>query len=106
MEKAHMTTIVRYITYKLMACERPTTRYEFWVTGSGQFPWDMLRYDAAWPADTEAAMAMADEHWGTPHGRWGKGESRRSLRLYSHHEPTIGRWASFLWSVGADRIPC
>lgn len=69
---------------------RPRLMFEYYVTGRGGFPNDMLRYDQCWPADTDSAFAM--------HGDGGQ----RSIRLLSYREPTIDRWLSFLWSV-SDR---
>lgn len=58
----------------------------FTVTGSGQFPMDMLRYDNCWPYTSEDAVNM------TEHGR-------RSIHLVTRYRgaPTAGRWASFAW---------
>jgi hypothetical protein len=76
--------------------ERPTKMYEYYVSGRGDFPFDMLRYDAAWPASGEDAAKLERD-----------GELRskvRSVRLRSYREPTIDRWLSFLWSVGRRNI--
>lgn len=61
----------------------------FKVTGTGNFPIDMLRYDACWPA-TESDAA---------HLQFEKG--RRTITLHTHNPsaPTNGRWNSFLWNV-------
>ena len=75
------------------------TIHWFTVTGSGDFPIDMLRYDMAWPATSDEAEKI----FGV--------EGHRSLRKRSirmgcamHEGPTIGRWSSFGWTVGdADR---
>lgn len=70
--------------------------YSYYVTGSGEFPWDMLRYDHAWPATSEDAVKLA------PFGDAKR--ERRSIRIRSLSEPTIGRWASFMWSVGLEKL--
>lgn len=60
---------------------RSNKRWRFWVTGHGQFPDDMLRYD-------QAVVIREVE--------------RNGLRFYevqSKVAPTVGRWRSFLWSV-------
>lgn len=74
---------------KAKLTERPAYRFTYCVTGSGDFPFDMLRYDAAWPANPDAAWMMADAS-----GRM------RSVWLHSYREPTTARWQSFVWSVG------
>jgi hypothetical protein len=54
------------------------------------FPFDMLRYDCAWPADPEAVSAimgcvyMEERHTAT-------------IRLRSRQRPTVDRWRSFNW---------
>lgn len=68
-------------------------RYTFTVSGRGEFPWDMLRYDDAFPADAESAAAL-------PRPPGTLKESRRQIRLATHRRggPTIARWQSFNWS--------
>lgn len=73
----------------------------FTVDGPGDFPVDMLRYDACWPYDSQAAvnlgirldarlMKLRRDH----------GDPLPSVRLVSEHRaPTEGRWESFLWKV-------
>jgi hypothetical protein len=55
------------------------------VKGSGAFPFDQLRYDQSYPADTEAAIAI-------------EGRGFRKVNL-SGKRYTAGRWASFGWVV-------
>jgi hypothetical protein len=88
----------RFKSTRLATGDKPKTLYEYWVSGHGYFPLDMLRYDAAWPADSEAAVKM------DPGFRDFAGKSRRSVRLLSYKEPTVARWASFLWSVGTESL--
>jgi len=63
----------------------------FTVEGSGEFPFDMLRYDHAWPY-TEAH----DSHLLSSETR----ERRRVVLMTdSPQAPTVGRWESFGWRV-------
>lgn len=84
--------MLRYTERLLHRDERPTSRYEYYVSGRGEFPVDMLRYDSAWPADTDSAVLMMYD------------KEVRSVRLYSYKMPTEGRWSSFMWSVGKERM--
>lgn len=77
---------------------KPSRVYEYFVTGHGTFPFDMLRYDCAWPADSEAAFLM-ECHPGHESFR-----KNRSIKLRSYREPTVDRWASFMWSVGVHKL--
>lgn len=52
------------------------------------FPFDMLRYDQAWPADNEAAFAMASQH-----------ALAQPVTLLSNNPPTEKRWLSFGFTV-------
>lgn len=79
-------------TTKLAAQDRPREQYRYRVSGTGTFPIDMLRYDRAYPANSEAVSAMAA-------GPWGETSVRRTVDLISHHRPTIDRWRSFGWLV-------
>jgi len=85
----------RFDFHRLTADARPKEVYEYWVTGSGQFPFDMLRYDAAWPIGSEDAHKIGIDY---PNDAAFK---RRSIHLRSFRMPTIDRWSSFTWSVGA-----
>lgn len=65
--------------------------YEYTVEGRGDFPFDMLRYDCAWPAiGDSAAYLIVDQE-----------ERRmvRKIRLRSIQRPTEGRWSSFGWTA-------
>lgn len=69
----------------------------FTVEGSGEFPFDMLRYDRCFPASESDAGKMPRPH---------QGSSRRIIELIAvDHDgnnrfaPTIGRWESFRWKV-------
>jgi hypothetical protein len=61
------------------------------VVGDGDFPYDMLRYDLAWPA-TGGDSALIGYNNKT---------SVRRIELRSLKLPTIARWASFGWKVVA-----
>lgn len=66
----------------------------FKVTGRGQFPLDMLRYDGCWPARPEDVELMRGDVRSQPR--------TISLVTISHHAPTAGRWESFGWTVRTD----
>lgn len=79
---------------RLSADERPKKMYTYKVTGTGQFPIDMLRYDCAWPKH-ESDARLFDT-------KYDNAEERRAVKvieLQSFHEPTRARWASFMWKV-------
>lgn len=61
---------------------------KFTVEGSKDFPFDMLRYDACYPATSEDAIKLA-------------ARDSRKITLISTiiAEPTAGRWNSFGWVV-------
>ena len=63
---------------------RPSHLYTYWVSGKGDFPYDMLRYDQAWPLEHINDIPKR-EH--------------RSVRIRSWKPPTEARWASFWWFV-------
>lgn len=67
--------------------------YYFNVTGTGEFPWDMLRYDRCWPADGDSVANMMYER--------GRDDplKRRTVQMASNTPPTVGRWQSFMWRV-------
>lgn len=71
----------------------------FTVTGSGDFPADMLRYDMCWPYRSEdSSRIQATTFAPRP--------ERRSIvmQTYAARAPTTGRWHSFGWDaqLGAD----
>ena len=78
-------------TRKLAAADRPRALYIYDVEGVGSFPLDMLRYDAAWPHNSESVSQMSTSR--------GHAEGRRVVGLVSHHRPTVERWKSFGWLV-------
>jgi hypothetical protein len=93
-----MTEKLRFDAYKLAAHERPTLMYDYWVTGSGVFPFDMMRHDLCWPATGEDACKLEWERIKE------RGRGLRSLRIRSYRPPTIARWSSFGWSVGTEKL--
>jgi len=64
---------------------------DFAVTGRGDFPWDMLRFDECWPTGIEDGNAIG--------GVSQRGTDRRSVRLRTHRigGPSLKRWESFGW---------
>lgn len=83
---------MRYEQVPLSKSDRPTMLYEYYVTGKGLFPYDMLRYDQAWPASAYDANLLSNF------------DTQRSIKMQSHRQPTVGRWESFGWSPGTDRL--
>lgn len=76
---------------------RTTDPIPFTVAGSGEFPFDMLRYDCAWPATSADANKVGMECRDVR-----ARDSRRVINLlclHSWRRPTIGRWESFGWRV-------
>ena len=80
------------------------TEYE--VIGDGQFPVDMLRYDASYPADDQSAAAiLAEAGFGMkPLKREPRRVTLRHRDSYSKWEPTVGRWNSFSWSLDMANV--
>ena len=69
------------------------------VQGVGDFPLDMLRHDAAYPADKESVDAiLAGLGWAAARKSSRKTKTV-SVRLISNREPTLERWRSFGWTV-------
>lgn len=70
-------------------------RFVFTVEGSGQFPFDMLRYDCCYPySEVYDSNTMAAEYYGQRLAR-----RRVTLVTTAEHSPTPGRWQSFMWRV-------
>jgi hypothetical protein len=92
-------TTDRFRAHPLTASERPKKLYEYFVTGRGPFPFDMLRYDGTWPASGEDA-AKLDSPFEREERR-----NPRSVKLHSYRKPTVDRWASFGWSVASAAVP-
>lgn len=64
--------------------------HSYTVEGGGQFPFDMLRYDNAWPLSQNDVGIMC--HAG-----------RRKVTLNGIRPPTVERWKSFLWEVESNQ---
>jgi hypothetical protein len=75
-------------------CEPRRAIYQYYATGQGNFPVDMLRYNQCWPASTDDALNLLNDD----------PEDLRSISLLSHVEPTIERWSSFGWSIGVEKL--
>jgi len=86
--------MLRYTERLLQRDERPQSTYDYYVSGRGPFPYDMLRHDRCWPCSSTDAVEMARN------GR----DAHRSIHVRSYQQPTEGRWSSFLWSVGKDTV--
>jgi hypothetical protein len=69
--------------------------YNYKVTGNGQFPLDMLRYDSCFPGDPDAVSKLCidrkDPFFKEP----------RTVKVTGCAKPTVARWASFGWTVEA-----
>ena len=76
-----------YKEEKLEKLNRPNFVYSYYVTGRGDFPYDMLRYDRAWTCNGDNLS---------------NSRGLRSFRMRSYIVPTVERWASFGWSVSAS----
>jgi hypothetical protein len=77
--------------------------YIFNVTGSGQFPLDMLRYDSCYPATQTDVTKITDSivDYRALGTRTVKVICRASRKGW---EPAAVRWASFGWTVsGVER---
>lgn len=61
------------------------------IEGSGEFPWDMLRYDNCWPSAAADVPAMVLPRW-----KAGRNLKRR-VTVASVGPFTSERWASFGW---------
>ena len=68
---------------------------DFYVTGKGEFPLDMLRYDCCYPYSGEDAAKFR-----TP-DTLEEYKALRTVRLVScsYSGPTADRWSSFGWSA-------
>lgn len=73
------------------------TMVTYTVNGSGMFPLDMLRYDAAWPATAADATEL---EWAIAQPAERRDKGPKPIRLQSYQKPTKDRWSSFLWGVG------
>jgi hypothetical protein len=67
-----------------------TVTHIFVVSGTGEFPIDMLRYDRATPSSSADSAVIQ---------RSFRGRDYRAVRLTSEKAPTVGRWESYGWKV-------
>lgn len=65
--------------------------YRYAVIGMGEFPFDMLRYDRAFPTVEQETPLMGNAHR--------QDEGMRRIHLMSAQAPTKARWGSFGWRV-------
>lgn len=70
--------------------------FNFVVSGAGEFPFDMLRFDMCWPV-TGHDVAMVTLTRETA----GEFPGKRSVKMacVQRGGPTVDRWASFGWIV-------
>lgn len=72
---------------------------EFKVTGKGEFPVDMLRYDCCFPSDEESSLRIVVDRSLNDYYL----ERTISLKIYSNRKLdetiTYRRWESFGWKV-------
>ena len=74
---------------------KSTLRY-FTVMGSGECPYDMLRFDECWPVRAEDAARI----------HYYPGERRHreiTMASYANYAPTVARWSSFTWACTEAR---
>lgn len=77
---------------------KPGATCFFAVTGSGDFPFDMLRYDSCWPACESESAKIAIGSYAEPLGMrtvalaCKPGDNWRSV-------PNVKRWHSFGWKA-------
>lgn len=67
------------------------------VSGSGEFPFDMLRYDTCWPGREAETHKLGLETQRLGSGR----RQTRTVQIVGLKGPTLARWESFGWKVGA-----
>jgi hypothetical protein len=67
--------------------------FNYKVTGKGQFPLDMLRYDSCFPATPNAVADLVIDPRDTNYSK------PRTVKISGCGKPTIARWASFGWTV-------
>ncbi len=66
--------------------------WRYTVTGQGEFPFDMLRYDQSWPETSPDAAAITNPS-AVPEN------PNRSVTLLTYNpRPEFDRWRSFVWS--------
>lgn len=75
---------------------------DFTVTGSGEFPLDMLRYDSCWPVGTVDAgnLCICPDRSAEDRTSW-LTQRTIKMRMIGHTKlgPTLERWRSYGWTV-------
>lgn len=77
-------------------------RVRFTVEGSGDFPFDMLRYDHCWPeheSPDSYNVSLTYANCTDRNDDTYPGKRRVTLLTESPNAPTEARWKSFSWSV-------
>jgi len=69
---------------------------DFYVTGRGYFPFDMLRYDQCYPVSSEDAAKLSSEYL--------KDNICIHLRSANKMGVTPARWQSFGWTASEKPI--
>lgn len=78
----------------------------FTVEGTGNFPYDMLRYDRCYPASGNQSNELSDNPLPRPDDYLTKSRQVQLRRLahFKGDRPTIDRWKSFGWVVLEETI--
>lgn len=79
-----------------MARRKITELRVFTVEGTGEFPFDMLRYDMCWPYRGEDAAQMS--------GHTAQKRRRVVVQHFDTHPITEARWRSFNWQVIGEGV--
>ncbi len=82
----------RFIARRLDQPARPRYAYEYYVTGMGGFPLELLAREQAWPATDDEALKLDVR----------RSHPARSVCLKSYKPPNIDRWWSYSWKVTAE----
>ena len=69
--------------------------HTFTVEGTGEFPFDMLRYDACWTNSSEDAYKLQSPYTSDEK----RGVRRVTLATAFDTAPTRRRWESFTWRI-------
>lgn len=81
-------------------------RQTFAVEGTGDFPYDMLRYDQCWPC-LETETPLMDSNKMLHDDDWFRKPRRVSMARDVEQKgdvPSVGRWRSFNWHVVEESI--
>lgn len=61
-------------------------QHKYTVSGTGEFPFDMLRFESCWPNDKHDAANLGTR-------------SYRRVTLLGPHAPDVKRWKAYGWIV-------